>query len=558
MPTLLFNHLGYQPNAPKTLVINASAGQSLTVEIINAGTSDIVLTTTAEEKGPVDQWKDFHYYVADFSGLTTEGDYQIHVPQLGLVSDRFPVAHNLYHKRLLGPILDYYGQNRCADEQDEWDKQAPFVGDRDERVDVHGGWYDASGDWSKYLSHLSFANFMNPQQIPLVTWSLFEAYDRSQGHERQADTLAEALFGTDFLVRMQDPAGYFYMTVFDKWSKDKTQREICAYETQQGHKYDTYQAGYRQGGGMAIAALAKAARYGDGEFTRDQYLTTAIKGFEHLEANNLSYLDNGEENIIDDYCALMAAIELYRTTSEAVYRKAASKRTQQLLARLSSDENFDGWLASDNAGERPYSHASDEGLPVVALLNYYQFVAQTDELAPLQHAIERHLGYWHSIAYKVNNPFDYPRHYCRPVNSEKTDKFFFPHENESGYWWQGENARLGSMASAWLLAAETLPSSEENKTQWRQLAFRQTDWILGRNPYDACMLQGYGRNNPFYLKDWPGHTGGICNGITSSLYNENDIGLEETEDMLQNWRWGEQWIPHAAWFLYAISLEASL
>jgi len=26
------------------------------------------------------------------------------------------------------------------------------------RVDVHGGWYDASGDRSKYLSHLSYAN----------------------------------------------------------------------------------------------------------------------------------------------------------------------------------------------------------------------------------------------------------------------------------------------------------------------------------------------------------------------------------------------------------------
>lgn len=558
MATLFFNHLGYQPNAPKTLLINAPAEQNLTVEVINAGTGEIILSGNAQAQGPVAQWKDHFYYSFDFSGVVEEADYQLRVPELELVSTPFPIAKNLYHKRLLGPILDYYGQNRCADEQDEWDKQAPFIGEREDKVDVHGGWYDASGDWSKYLSHLSFANFMNPQQIPLVAWTMFEAVDRSNGHERQKDLLGEAMFGADFLVRMQDPQGYFYMTVFDKWSKDKTQREICAYETQAGHKFDTYQAGYRQGGGMAIATLAKAARYSDGEYSRDTYLAKAQKGFEHLEQHNLEYLDNGEENIIDDYCALLAAVELYRTTNEASYRKAADTRASKLIARLSKDDAFDGWFASDNQGERPFSHAADEGLPVVALLNYYQFAAQTDQLASVQTAVERHLAYWHSIASKVNNPFDYPRHYCRPVNGDKVDQFFFPHENESGYWWQGENARLGSMASAWLLAAETLPVDEDSKTQWRQKAFRQTDWILGRNPYDACMLQGYGRNNPFYLKDWPGHTGGICNGITSSMHNENDIGLEETDDIFENWRWGEQWIPHAAWFLFAISLEASL
>ena len=55
---------------------------------------------------------------------------------------------------------------------------------------------------------------------------------------------------------MQDPAGYFYITVFDKWTKDLKQREISAYATQDGIKSSDYQAGFREGGGMAIAALA--------------------------------------------------------------------------------------------------------------------------------------------------------------------------------------------------------------------------------------------------------------------------------------------------------------
>lgn len=84
------------------------------------------------------------------------------------------------------------------------------------------------------------------------------------------------------------------MTVFDKWSKDTKQREICAYATQQGHKSDDYQAGFRQGGGMAIAALAAAARLDThGEFTQADYLQAAEKGYWHLKEHNLAYLNDG-------------------------------------------------------------------------------------------------------------------------------------------------------------------------------------------------------------------------------------------------------------------------
>ncbi len=68
------------------------------------------------------------------------------------------------------------------------------------------------------------------------------------------------------------------MTVFDKWSKDPNQRQICAYATQQVHKSDDYQAGVRKGGGIAIAALAAAAHlYTHGEFTQADYLQAAEK-----------------------------------------------------------------------------------------------------------------------------------------------------------------------------------------------------------------------------------------------------------------------------------------
>src|SRR5687767_13741065 len=105
---------------------------------------------------------------------------------------------------------------------------------------------------------------------------------------------------------MQDPAGYFYITVFDKWTKDLKQREISAYSTQQGIKSSDYQAGFREGGGMAIAALSRASTLSSsGEFASDRYLAAATKGFAHLQQHNLQYLDDKQENFIDDYFALL-------------------------------------------------------------------------------------------------------------------------------------------------------------------------------------------------------------------------------------------------------------
>ena len=82
----------------------------------------------------------------------------------------------------------------------------------------------------------------------------------------------------------------------------------------------------------------------------------------------------------------------------------------------------------------------------------------------------------------------------------------------------------------------------------------QKNWILGLNPYDICMLDGKGRNNPRYEEDGLvfNKKGGICNGITSGFEDETDIAFlpaVKGDDPEHSWRWMEQWIPHTAWFI---------
>jgi hypothetical protein len=76
------------------------------------------------------------------------------------------------------------------------------------------------------------------------------------------------------------------------------------------------------------------------------------------------------------------------------------------------------------------------------------------------------------------------------------------------------------------------------------------------------MLHGSGRNNPPYLffSSWEyvNLPGGICNGITGSFYDESGNGIDfqvpqSVTGQDSDWRWTEQWLPHAAWFLLAVS-----
>lgn len=556
-PAIAVNHVGYPVDAAKHAVI--SIANTPPFDAIHLCRDDGMRLDGLALLSPVETvsgWTGLRFQKVDFSDASEQGKFFLLATRSDgseLRSDIFEVSPDAGNSEIASLICDYFESQRCVGDYEEADRSIRFFGNQDRgTVDVHGGWYDASGDVSKYLSHLSYANYMNPQQTPLVVWSLARASQHGDFDPvlRQRFN-EECCYGADFLVRMCDPSGAFYMTVFDTWSGDLDQREICSYATQKGHKYDDWQAGYRQGGGMAIAALAKAARLKvTGKFTAETYLQTALRGFEHLEKYNVSYLDDGQENIIDDYTALLAATELYNATQVAKFQSVASKRAERLMGRVSTGYGYDGWLRADDVGARPFFHASDAGLPFVALAQYREIAPEDDRLK-IDAFFLKVLKHQLSINDEVANPFGYPRQLVTRSDGQIATQFFFPHGNESGYWWQGENARLASLATAFYTMAKSLPS--DRATAAGDQAQRMLDWVLGANPYHSCMLQGVGRNHADYnLAKIPNADGGICNGITSALEDERDITFCQTEDLLQSWRWGEQWLPHSAWFLLAL------
>lgn len=546
-------------------------------------------------------WQMGTAYTLDFSAFAHRGRYQlVLLTDTPVYSHPFEILDDCLFHTTFSDLLHYFKSQRCSGIYEHADQHAKVFGS-DERVDVSGGWYDASGDVSKYLSHLSYANYFNPQQIPLLAWGLADLTSQFSSETlpafmrtRLAD---EAKHGADFLLRMQDPRGFFYMTVFDQWSKDPERRTLCAYATQDGVMSEAYPAGFRQGGGMAIAALAAASRSplcADPD-QQARYLDAAIRGYWHLVEHNHHYLDDGEPNIIDETCALLAACELHHATrqsteeqstgdshaylkrqaplgsgegsgdrhisanSDCPFLSEARGWMKKLVARQCSDETCQYYWSANADGGRPFYHAADAGLPGLALVRYLDVETDPSHRAIAQTALERACQFELNLTQTADNPFAYPRQYVKPVDGVKQVRHFIPHHNETGYWWQGENARLGSLATFACHATRHIQDDALNAAL-HTFSQRALNWILGLNPFDICMLDGHGHNNPDYLPHlgFFNAKGGICNGITAGMEDETQIAFNPAsycDDMAQNWRWGEQWLPHASWFMLAISAQ---
>jgi hypothetical protein len=561
-PEIFVNQVAFDSNAPKIAVVSLDKPLTRKTIFYIVGGS-LKPEVGGVLSGPYQQpdWRPGkYYYLADFSQAKNPGAYHLEIRVAGkqCKSAPFTIGDHLLEKLAVPAIVHYYNKQRANTPAElAADSHVQLFGSN-ERVDMHGGWCDASGDVSKYFSHLAYANFMSPQQIPLVTWSLTNAAERLPvtiaGSALRDSLRREALYGADYMMRALSDEGYFRMIIFSYFKKNPAERRVVGLLANSVTTND-YQAAFREGGGMAIAALAHLARWQQGgDYTPAQYLAAAKKAFAHLLINNTKYDDDGKENIIDDYCALMAVTELWITTKEPLYGAEARKRAANLRKRLSPH----GYFIADDT-DRPYWHASDAGMPVIALCRYLE--KETDPVLRRQslNVIRRSLAYTRQVTNKVVNPFGYARQTFK-LKGKVTEGFFIPHENETGWWWQGENARLGSLADAALEGSKLLYAADHNAAQRDSLtmfAARQLNWILGCNPYNICFMYGFGVKNVPYMQSNFGHgseKGGISNGITGKEGNDDGSGIDfKTEDKGNEWRWTEQWIPHAAWFLDALT-----
>jgi hypothetical protein len=203
---------------------------------------------------------------------------------------------------------------------------------------------------------------------------------------------------------------------------------------------------------------------------------------------------------------------------------------------------------------------------LIALIRYAEVEASLGESSNVTTAlaaVKTHYDWLLKVTNQVDNPFGYARQTYKTGGAIK-DGFFIPHDNESNYWWQGEDARIASLSAAVAYAAKVL---NDVSTESDKYATDQLDWILGKNPYAVCMMEGKGLKNPKVYNGQSSYDatldGGIANGITgkntdgSGIAWDSDgvasVGFDSYTESWQNWRWIEQWLPHTTWYLMALT-----
>ncbi len=582
---ILTNQVGYNAAGPKHAVILGSAQDNFAACTLNdARDHSKVLDIPVQHAGPVKKWRDWDFWTIDFDSFSTEGTYYLSCVSGDHTVQSYPflIQRLVLERNTLSDAIYFFKEERSSGRMDEADRHLHFDGKKTGTLDAHGGWWDATGDYGKHLSHLSFSTYFNPQQIPFVVYSFFKSSELLTARavpemiRYQDRMLDEAMFGADYLVRVKVSNGSFYRSISTGGPKQVPELRKVAGEMKKFGIYQSsdqsprgiveeanndleYEVSYRSGGGVAIAALAIASTYPfSGEYKSSDYLKAAEDSFDFLEKNNPKLTNDGKENIVDDYCALVAATELYRATKNEVYKAAADKRAHSLITRLITNGGYSNYWRADDA-TRPFFHASDAGFPVVSLL-YYAQIASPDVQQKVRNAVKRSLAFQLTINQEVNNPFAYARQLTQDMDGNRHTSFFFPHNTEVAPWWQGENARLASLATAARLAARQFPDDSDFQKQLRAFATSQLNWILGLNPFDSSMMNGVGRNNPQYLFfdswEFTNAPGGISNGITAGFKDEDGIDYNLTYKQTgadNDWRWQEQWLPHGAWYILAVS-----
>ena len=143
-------------------------------------------------------WREWRFWSVDFTELEQDGDYflecraesgtQAHT----LRSSAFLVQRNLLERHTLSNVIAYFKAQRSSGAIDRADAQIPFSDPQRPRIDAHGGWYDATGDYGTQVVNAAGKTVLLPGNTNRMvdTGNLFSADGKSGGADRSITKLS--------------------------------------------------------------------------------------------------------------------------------------------------------------------------------------------------------------------------------------------------------------------------------------------------------------------------------------------------------------------------------
>jgi hypothetical protein len=548
-PIVALNHLGFVPKAPKMVIVRAtgeSAPREFTVRDIGGPPQPFQL------KKPLQASRcDFgDCLTGEFTDLDTEAMYQVSAGEERSVP--FFIRPDLW-RRTLPKAFGYIHAQRCGTEvpnvhavchTDDARRR-----DNGEHIDVAGGWHDA-GDLRKWMS----ATMMNGFALLEVARVLGPEWDAAGSG--LAPLLDEFRWGNRYFLKMQDTDGQVWADTAGGVNGDNSDNHWTDNRT--GTADDRYVNPEKSARIQAMftaleAAAAQAYRAADSGYA-ETCLAAALRCWEASSrgaaAQELAWWTR-------------AAVELYRATGKEDWGKQAAALGRQVLAlqntQFAGSQKLVRGFWREGPGETaPYADAVHSALPPIALLELAGALDDHPDARRWLDAIRLHLeeyvlpmtsrSAYRIMPYGVFFGAPTPEEY-RPLGGKLTYRYFVPVRKQ--FWWLGTTSHL--LCYALLLACA---SATFSKPEYRHLAFRQIEWVMGANPFGACLMSGEGMRNPYPHSRFVGLIpGGIMNGIAGNMRDEPVLDTENGFD----WRTTEYWSPHNAYYLMAVAaLEAAM
>ncbi|MCA0375851.1 MAG: glycoside hydrolase family 9 protein [Gemmatimonadetes bacterium] len=501
-----FSHSGYLPQQSKVAVMSGLAAQEFdVVRVGDNAFSEHVLrlpvraVTTATGT----------HQLLDFTRLTAPGTYVLRVASY--TSKPFVVGPQAWRGSIDKTLNFYYG-NRCGFEVPgvhDIDHRDWFATLGSQRISMSGGWHDA-GDLSQGV--------INTGEGTYALFALARQVERDGGDPALVERLLEeARWGLDWVLRLRFDGGYRVgFGSHNFWTNnivgDGDDRTVEA--------KNNPNANY-----ISAAAEALAARL---LRTRDTALAeralrtaradwdAAIVGIEgpstwHTPAFAASRMELAGIGIT-------ASLELWHATREAKYRDKAVELARtvvqsQQVTRVGSTLPLSGFFYTGPDRDTIFHqfHRAADQAPIVALAQLVEALPDHAEWMSWYATIARYAEYQKRTA-QVTAPYDVlPAYVYRVVDSVQVPDSGGRYMEKQGEY--AEQVRAGTpMGGGWFL--RTFPvwfqrrgnygvllsqakglsaaSRLRGDSSGMALAFRQAEWVVGRNPFTQSTMYGEG------------------------------------------------------------------
>jgi hypothetical protein len=532
---IAFSHAGYTSGASKTAI--ASGLDVREFSVVDKATGKVALKKRVQQQNtPLGS-----YAVLDFSELQTPGKY---VLRAGSTTTRpFEIGPEAWRESIWKAINFIYSE-RCGTvipgihgicHMDDYSIHG------EKRIIVNGGYHDA-GDLSA------------TGNTPGMAYALFSLAERLKQQREDpalsARLIEEGTWGLRWVLKTNFGEGF------------RTTGQLISYWTNGiiGDADDrTGQAVNNPEWNFRVAALealaARVLKEGNPELsirslrTAEQDWKYAVEGLK--TAPPLSEVYGAQDELERISFGAIASIDLYRATGEQRYADEASQLGGLILA--SQEQKIQPWSIPltgyfytspkrENLFHR--FHVGQEEEPIIALTHLCETFPDHADWMKWYAAIVLHSKYYQQVAAKVDEPYSvlpaavYRESEVRLIPQTKdwtplraADRDAYTEQVHRGVplggeyylrrfpvWFdfRGNTSVLLSEAKA-LSAAGQLRGDLEAE----DLAQKQAEWLLGRNPFSASIMYGEGYDwTPLYSVRSGQMVGALPVGIETREYND--------------------------------------